>query len=366
MHTKRNTMQWIRLQDRSPKERSEVTPGVVDMRLPSVVRVWRTSYQGFYLRNIGFTHHETGSPGQALYLKNWFIGLLGRGGMGEVAATISGEGCLHRTLIEDCALIGSPDIPKNLNEKAMTGVFNIRSRGTMRFAFLQWVEDLGADLRYGFRTFRRNTAFAVTAVVSLALGIGANAAIFSTLYAVVWKPLPVSKPEELVRISLLSNSGLRDVPTIGFIRQLRSAGVFEGVTATSMDGLSFSYDARAERVLGEFVSGSYFDVLGVRPIVGQPFTPEVRSGRGAAEAVLSYSFWQRRFGGDPSVVGRTIRLNTYPFTIAGVAPPGFQGLERGTDVDIRIPILPDGQELEQIARISGRLDRGQLTIARIK
>ena len=223
-----------------------------------------------------------------------------------------------------------------------------------------------ADLRFGFRTFRRSPGFAVTAVVSLALGIGANAAIFSTLYAVMWKPLPISKPEELVRISLLFNSGLRDTPTVGFIRQLRSAGVFEGVTATSMDGLSFSYDGRAERVLSEFVSGGYFEVLGVRPIVGQPFTPEVRSGHWAPEAVISYGFWQRRFGGDPNVVGRTIRLNSFPFSIVGVAPLGFQGLERGTDVDIRIPILSDGQELAQIARISGRLDRGLLTIARIK
>lgn len=238
------------------------------------------------------------------------------------------------------------------------------SRAAWQF---RWIEDLAADLRYAFRTVRRSPGFAVTAVLSLALGIGANATIFNALYSILWRPLPVSKPEELVEISLSSNSGLRDLPTVAFVGQLRSAGVFEGVSArTKADGLSFSYDDRAERVLGEVVSGNYFDLLGVRSIVGQPFTPEVRSGRWAAEAVLSYDFWQRRFGGDPGVIGRTIRLNTYPFTIAGVSPPGFHGLERGTVIDVRIPILPDGRELAQIALIGARADRGLFTIARLK
>ena len=236
------------------------------------------------------------------------------------------------------------------------------SRAAWQF---RWIEDLAADLRYGFRSFRRSPGFTATAIVSLALGIGANAAIFNALYAVLWKPLPVSKPEELVKIMISSASGLT-VPTVGFVRQLRSAGVFEGVSVTSADGLSFSYDGRAERVQGEVVSGTYFDVLGVRPIIGQPFTSELRSGHWAAEAMLSYSFWQRRFGGDPGVIGRTIRLNTYPFTIAGVSPPGFLGLARGTDIDVRIPILPDGRELAQIARIGARLDRSLITFARLK
>lgn len=228
------------------------------------------------------------------------------------------------------------------------------------------IETTIRDVHYAVRTLRRSPAFTITALLSLALGIGANAAIFNALYAVIWKPLPVSKPEELVKITLSSNSGLTDVPTVGFLRQLRSAGVFEGVSITSDDGLSFSYDDRAERVQGEVVSGNYYDLLGVRPIIGQPFTPEVRSGQWAAEAVLSYSFWQRRFGGDPGVIGRTIRLNTYPFTVAGVSPPGFLGLERGTDIDVRIPILPDGRELAQIGRIGARPDRGLWTVARLK
>jgi hypothetical protein len=152
------------------------------------------------------------------------------------------------------------------------------SRAAWQF---RWIEDLAGDLRYGFRTFRRSPGFAVTAIVSLALGIGANAAIFDAIYTVIWKPLHVSKPEELVKISLSSNSGLTDFPTVAFLRQLRSAGVFEGVSVTSADGLSLSYDDRAERVVGEVVSGNYFDLLGVRPTIGQLFTQRcgVANGR---------------------------------------------------------------------------------------
>ena len=233
---------------------------------------------------------------------------------------------------------------------------------------VRWIQDLAQDLRFALRMLRRSPGFTAVAVISLALGLGANAAIFNEVYSVLWKPLPVSKPQQLVKVSIsYVKSGHRDVPPIAFLRQLRSAGVFAGLSVTSTDGLSFSYeDARAERVMGEVVSGNYFDLLGVRPIIGQPFTAEVRGGGWAPDAMLSYNFWQHRFGGNPGVIGRTIRLNTYPFTIVGVSPPGFDGLERGTVVDVRIPLLPDGRELAQIARIGARLDRGLYTIARLK
>ena len=241
---------------------------------------------------------------------------------------------------------------------------NEDSRAAWQF---RWIEDLASDLRYGLRSFRRSPGFALTAVLSLALGIGANAAIFNALYTVLWKPLPVSKPEGLVALSIWSSNRREgsDLP-LGFVRQLRSADIFDGISVTSADGLSFSYDDRAERVLGEVVSTNYFDLLGVRPIIGQLFTPTVRNGHWAAEAVLSYSFWQRRFGGDPNIIGRTIRLNTYPVTIVGVSPKGFFGLGRGTDFELRIPILPDGREIEQVAQIGARPDRGLFAIARLK
>src|SRR5262249_9172737 len=118
--------------------------------------------------------------------------------------------------------------------------------------------------------------------------------------------------------------------------------------------------------LANFVSPNYFDLLGVSMTLGQPFTEGVRQGHWAPEAVLSYNFWKRRFGADPAVVGRTIRLNTYPFTIVGVSQPGFTGLERGADYELRIPMMPDGDEFRQIDAISTAGDRNLRFIARLK
>jgi hypothetical protein len=137
------------------------------------------------------------------------------------------------------------------------------SRAAWQF---RWIEDLAGDQRYGFRTLRRNPAFAVTAVVSLALGIGANAAVFNALYTVIWKPLPVSKPERLVSFSIRHADGLESGAPLAFDRQLRSAGVFDGISVISADGLSFSYDDRAERVMGEVVSANCFSPMAGRSI----------------------------------------------------------------------------------------------------
>jgi predicted permease len=238
------------------------------------------------------------------------------------------------------------------------------SRAAWQF---RWIEDLAGDLRYGIRSFRRSPGFTVTAILSLALGIGANAAIFNAIYTVLWKPLPVSKPEELVAFSIWSDKEGKasDLP-LAFVGQLRRAEIFKDVSVMSADGLSLVYDDRAERVVGEVVSPNYFDLLGVRPAAGQAFTTAVRKGIWAPEAVLSYNYWQRRFGGDPGVIGRTIRLNTYPFTIVGISPAGFFGLGRGTDFEIRIPILPDGREIDQIIQLGARPDRGLFAVARLK
>jgi predicted permease len=151
-----------------------------------------------------------------------------------------------------------------------------------------------------------------------------------------------------------------------FIDQLRASNTFANLIVTIADGLSFSYDARAERILGEIVAPDYFTALGVPALLGQTFTPEVRNGHWAAEAVLSYNFWQRRLGGDPAVIGRTIHLNTYPFTIVGVSAPSFSGIVRGTDYELRIPMLPPGRELAQMEQASGSPKRWLDVMARLK
>lgn len=227
--------------------------------------------------------------------------------------------------------------------------------------------DLFADFRFAARTFRRSPTFTVTAVLSLALGIGANSAIFTALDAVLWKPLPVQDSHRLVRLQATRSSDqhLTALPS-GFVEQLRRSDILSGLAIFSNDGLSFSYDGRAERIVGEFVSPNYFAFLGVEPILGQAFTPEVRSGNWAPQAVLSYRFWKRRFAGDPTVIGRAIHLNTYPFVIVGVSPPSFFDLEQGFEPELRLAVMPAGRQLSQIAEIGNAPLRVWDTAGRVK
>jgi hypothetical protein len=149
------------------------------------------------------------------------------------------------------------------------------------------LEDLFADFRFAARTFRRSPTFTVTAVLSLALGIGANSAIFTALDTVLWKPLPVADPHGLVRLlaTRSSDQHLTALPS-GFVDQLRRADILSGLAIFSNDGLSFSYDGRAERIVGEFVSPNYFAFLGVEPILGQAFTPGPLWTLGARSSVV--------------------------------------------------------------------------------
>jgi putative ABC transport system permease protein len=218
------------------------------------------------------------------------------------------------------------------------------------------------DLRFGLRTLRRSPGFAAVAVLSLALGIGANSTIFTALDSMLWRPLPVRDPDSLVRLATtrVNRSDEGGVPA-ALADQLSKAGVFSDLITHVGDGLSFSYDDRAERIVGEVVSPNYFMALGVVPALGMGFSPEVRAGQWAPEVVLSYRFWRRRFAGDPGVIGRTIQLNTYPFTVVGVSPPSFFGLTRGFEPELRLPSLPPGRQLSQIILLS---ESASPTIAR--
>jgi predicted permease len=225
------------------------------------------------------------------------------------------------------------------------------------------LKDVLQDLRYGLRMLRRSPGFTAVAVLSLAIGIGANSVIFTALDAALWKPLPVADPDSLVsfEVTRANHNDADWIPT-AFADGLANSGVFTDIITQTADGLSFSYGDRAERIVGEAVSPNFFPAIGVVPILGQGFTPEVRAGRWAPEVVLSYRFWKRRFAGDPSVIGRTIHLNTYPFTIVGVSSPAFFDLTRGFEPELRLPVLPAGQHLSQIAL----LDASPPAMARLK
>jgi predicted permease len=238
-----------------------------------------------------------------------------------------------------------------------------RDRSTIPF-----LESLIQDLKYAGRMLRRSPAFTITALSSLALGIGANSAIFAFANAALWRPLPVAHPESLVFAWAIREDGNeRFYPPAQLADELaQSTGVFSGAATRTDDGLSFSFEgSRAERIMGEVVSPNYFVLLGVKPALGQGFSEDVRLGRWAPEVVLSHRFWTRRFAGNPGILGRTILLNNYPFTVVGIAPPGFFGVVTGWDPELRLPLMPAGESLSQMnlassntAQIVARLQPG--------
>jgi predicted permease len=202
------------------------------------------------------------------------------------------------------------------------------------------------ELRYALRNLRRTPVFAAVAIGSLALGIGANTAIFSLLDQVLLRTLPVKNPQELVRMyfgdgpfrgSQRCNSDCVSYPTYKDLRDRNQ--VFSGVLARWPIAMSLAESDRTERVRGELVSGNYFDVLGVRPAMGRMFTQndDVRPN-GHPLAILSYGYWQSRFAGDASVLNRSVHVNGQPMTIVGVTAPGFQGVEVGRPVDVFVPM----------------------------
>jgi putative ABC transport system permease protein len=208
---------------------------------------------------------------------------------------------------------------------------------------VRWVEDLVRDLRYGLRTLRKNPGFTAMALVSLALGIGANTAIFSLVNTVLLRPLPIEKPERLVSLNYGSEKDGGAGPTVSYLnyRDLRDRNtVLDGLISYRMAPVSLSHDGINERAWGYLASGNYFEVLGVKPALGRLLTAEDDKAEGAHPVmVISYDCWQKRFAGDPQVVGRSVTVNARSFTIIGVAPPGFQGTEIGFLTEMWFPIM---------------------------
>jgi len=201
------------------------------------------------------------------------------------------------------------------------------------------------DLRYAFRTLRKSPVFTAVALLSLALGIGANTAIFSLLDQVLLRRLPVREPDRLV---LLNQGGPYNGRTIGnnmfsfpTYREIRNnVESFEGILAHFRTDASLSHGGRTEAVRADVVSGNYFEILGVSAALGRTLTPEDDQKPGAHPlVVLSHGYWARRFGSDPSILNATIRVNNMPMTVVGVAAPGFNGIVVGSGIDIMVPIM---------------------------
>jgi predicted permease len=202
-----------------------------------------------------------------------------------------------------------------------------------------------SDFRFALRNLRRSPLFTFIAVASLALGIGANTAIFTLLDQLILRMLPVKDPQQLVMIwstgpHMGSNRGSRASSYPVYQDYQRQAPAFSSVFCRFATPLSISFNGQTERVQGELVSGNYFQALGVQPAIGRVFSPEQddRVYQGHPSVVLGYQYWATRFASDPSVVGQKIVVNNYPMTIVGVSEPGFQGLDPANAPQIRVPI----------------------------
>ncbi len=198
------------------------------------------------------------------------------------------------------------------------------------------------DVRFALRRLRKSPGFAVLAVVTLALGIGLNSAVFSVVDAVALRPLPVETPGELASLYTESLGGGFTHGPVAFPDYLdlkEQAASFEDLAAHALSGMIFEHGGESQTILGEMATGNFFTLLGVRPHVGRLFNvDDDRTGDPQAVAVLSHRTYERRFGGTPDVIGSTIRLNGHPFTVVGVAQQGFYGLSRGLAPELWVPM----------------------------
>ncbi len=201
------------------------------------------------------------------------------------------------------------------------------------------METLIKDLRYGIRSLLKRPGFAAIAVITLALGIGANTAIFSLVNMVLLRSLPVDHAEQVVAVSLRAKGDSFNAFSYPNYIDFRDRNeVLSGLLAYRFVPLSLSRGDNNERIWGYEVSGNYFDVLGVHAIKGRTFLPEEdRTRLSHPVAVVSYGCWQRRFGADPNLVGKDVLLNNHQFRIIGVAPEGFKGTEIVYTPEIWIP-----------------------------
>ena len=208
---------------------------------------------------------------------------------------------------------------------------------------IPWLESAAQDVRYGLRGLRRNPALAVAAVLSLALGIGANTAIFSLFHALMLRMLPVARPDQLVNLYRTGGWGKGYCSYPLYLEVAARSDLFHGVIArTGVERVRFTprpgdHEQFAWR---EYVSGNYFQVLGIAPALGRLFTEDDnRVPGGHPLAVLSYDLWQNRYGGDSRILGATVLADDRPLTVIGVAAPGFHGVEVEHRADLWVPAM---------------------------
>jgi predicted permease len=229
---------------------------------------------------------------------------------------------------------------------------------------LRWADELRQDIRYAVRTFGRSPGFTAVAILSLALGIGANTVVFSVVNALVLKPLPISSPGELYSVEGDGSFPSMSYPTYRDLRDRNT--VFAALIGYRIAPMGLDADEGTHRVWGYLATGNYFDVLGVRPFRGRFFHPEDdRRPNSSPFAVLSYACWQSRFAADPQIVGKTIRINALPYTVLGVAQPEFHGTELFYWPEIWVPMMMQPQ-IEGRSWLEERGDSNMWVAGRLK
>jgi predicted permease len=209
--------------------------------------------------------------------------------------------------------------------------------------------NIAGDLRYAARVLAKNPVFTTVAVLTLALGIGANTAIFTLLDQVLLRLLPVKDPQKLVLLTMrgrhYGNNWGGNAISYPMYRDFQDHNeVFSGMFCRFPTRVSLTFGGQAERVEAELVSGTYFSVLGVTTALGRTFTPEDdRIPNGHPLVMLSYNYWKQRFGGDPAILGRTLTVNKHDLTVIGVAQAGFDGVELGYSPKLFIPVMMQQQ-----------------------
>jgi predicted permease len=237
----------------------------------------------------------------------------------------------------------------------------------------RWLRDFVYDLRFSARSFGRSPSFTATAVLSLALGIGATTALYSLIDQVVFRALPVDHPERLVLIDWNGEqraeiSGTGDsLMSYPICRDLQQEQFFDGVFCRAATTINVSTGGDATPTAAELVSGTYFSVLGVRPALGRLFTIDDDQEPGSSPiVVLSYDFWKNQFGGAEDIVGRKVLVNRSPMTVVGVAAPAFHGIDVGEVPSLWIPAVMSAQAIPGFSRMLDRRTGWVQILGRLK
>jgi predicted permease len=221
------------------------------------------------------------------------------------------------------------------------------------------LDDLLQDLRYALRGLRKHRAFTAVAVITLALGIGANTAIFTVINSVLLKPLPYDNPDQLVVLTETVSDRLAGVSYQNYVDWRNQNTVFDNIAALrARESFNLTGAGESERLQGRLVSANFLTTLGIKPIRGRDFLIEDDQPSATPVAIISHALWQRRFGGDENTVGKQLTLNNQQFTVIGITPPNFN---YGADADVTVPI---GLSAERF-KLRGK-DPGITAFARLK